>query len=360
MSAPDEDQDKPYDPTPRKLQQARERGEVPKSADLTAAAAVAGFLITAMFMGGQALSDVALTFSRFMSDGHAIDWSGSPAPAIAGIFLAALPGILPWFVFPMAAAAAVLFVQRAWVVAPEKLSPKISRISPVSNAKQKFGRGGLFEFAKSSVKLVIFCTCLAFFFVGRLPDIITTMAMEPSGATLELLRHTVAFVAIVLVVAAGIGLVDYVWQVAEHVRKNRMSRKELMDESKETEGDPHIRQQRRQKGYDIATNRMLSEVPNADVVIVNPEHFAVALKWERASGRAPICIAKGQDEVALRIRRAAAETGVPMRRDPPTARAIYASVDIGREIHSEHYRPVAAAIRFAEAMRVRARERLRR
>lgn len=139
-----------------------------------------------------------------------------------------------------------------------------------------------------------------------------------------------------------------------------MSRKELMDESKETEGDPHIRQQRRQKGYDIATNRMLSEVPNADVVIVNPEHFAVALKWERASGRAPICIAKGQDEVALRIRRAAAETGVPIRRDPPTARAIYASVDIGREIHSEHYRPVAAAIRFAEAMRARARERRRR
>jgi flagellar biosynthetic protein FlhB len=134
-----------------------------------------------------------------------------------------------------------------------------------------------------------------------------------------------------------------------------MSRKELMDETKDSEGDPVMKQQRRQRAYDIATNRMMADVPKADVVIVNPRHYAVALRWDRTAGGAPVCVAKGVDEVALRIRTVAMEAGVPIRQDPPTARALHASVEIGAEIRPEHYRPVAAAIRFAEAVRKRAR-----
>ncbi|OYU17392.1 MAG: hypothetical protein CFE34_16050 [Rhodobacteraceae bacterium PARR1] len=112
---------------------------------------------------------------------------------------------------------------------------------------------------------------------------------------------------------------------------------------------------RRQRGQEIALNRMLADLPGADVVIVNPTHYAVALKWNRAAGVPPVCIAKGTDEVALRIRQAAAQHGIPVRHDPPTARALHASVRIGEPIRPDHYRAVAAAIRFAEALRRKAK-----
>ena len=168
---------------------------------------------------------------------------------------------------------------------------------------------------------------------------------------------SVEYFGIVLLLAFTIGGIDYLWQHQEHLRKNRMSRKELQDEAKQTEGDPHTKQQRRQRGYEIAMNKMLADVPDADVVIVNPTHYAVALKWSRAAGAAPICVAKGVDEVAARIRQIASESAVPIHRDPPTARALYASVDISQEIQPEHYQAVAAAIRFAELMRRKARVR---
>ena len=132
-----------------------------------------------------------------------------------------------------------------------------------------------------------------------------------------------------------------------------MSRKEMIDEAKDSEGDPHVKMQRRQRGQEIATNRMLQDVATADVVVLNPTHYAVALKWNRKGRGAPVCVAKGMDEIAARIREKAAEAGVPMHRDPPTARAIHASVEIGQPIRPEHYQAVAAAIRFAEAMRKR-------
>jgi flagellar biosynthetic protein FlhB len=128
-----------------------------------------------------------------------------------------------------------------------------------------------------------------------------------------------------------------------------------MDEQKESEGDPHFKGQRRQRGIGIAMNQMLADVAKADVVIVNPTHYAVALSWNRGSTRAPVCVAKGTDEIAARIREMAAEHAVPIRRDPPTARALYASVEIGEEIGREHFRAVAAAIRFAEGLRRKAR-----
>jgi flagellar biosynthesis protein FlhB len=195
---------------------------------------------------------------------------------------------------------------------------------------------------------------LGFFIAARLPEILTTMALDPGMAMSVLLKLATAFLMIVLLVNGVIGGIDFLWQRGEHVRKLRMSHKEMMDEFKESEGDPHVKQQRRQRGYDIAMNRMLADVPKADVVLVNPTHYAVALKWSRAKGTAPVCVAKGVDEIAARIREAAAEAGVPIHRDAPTARALHATVEIGEEVRPEHYQAVAAAIRFAEAMRKKA------
>jgi len=154
----------------------------------------------------------------------------------------------------------------------------------------------------------------------------------------------------------AIAIADYVWQKSQFLKRQRMSLEELRDELKETDGDPHTKQARRQMAQDIATNRMLADVPTADVVVVNPEHYAVALKWARTKGSAPTCVAKGLDAVADKIREIAIENAVPIFRDPPTARALYASVETGDEIQVEHYQAIAAAIRFADAMRKKAKQ----
>ena len=134
-----------------------------------------------------------------------------------------------------------------------------------------------------------------------------------------------------------------------------MSRKELTDEAKNSDGDPAMKQQRRQKGIAIAMNQMMADVPDADVIIVNPTHYAVALKWDRMRGGAPECVAKGVDLVAAQIREVAQENGVPIHSDPPTARALFATVEIGDQIMRDHYKAVAAAIRFADRVRKAAR-----
>jgi flagellar biosynthesis protein FlhB len=207
------------------------------------------------------------------------------------------------------------------------------------------------------VKLVIYATVLWVFLAAQLPRLMAVMQQSPGQAVAEMMRLIVAFLAIVVVIMAAIGAVDYFWQRFDHLRRQRMSHQELRDEYKQSEGDPHMKQARRQRAQEIASNKMMADVPKADVIIVNPTHFAVALKWDRTSLGAPVCVAKGVDRVALKIRELAEEAGVPVHSDPPTARALHAGVEIGQEITPEHYAPVAAAIRFAEAMRAKARAR---
>lgn len=353
-----EDEDKQYEASQKKLDDARKKGEVPRSTDLTTAAAYAGFILAAGVLGQRiflTLGDVLAGFLARADVASTLLFSGSGRPFAGGALIAVLWAAAPLFLLPATFALLAVIAQRAFVVTPDKLMPKLSRISVLSNAKNKFGRAGLFEFAKSFVKLSVYGLVLGGYLTSRTPPIIASLALDPGLVTVLLLRLCLEFLLIVLAISGVIGGLDFLWQRAEHLRKNRMSRKEMTDEHKDAEGDPHVKQQRRQRGYEIATNKMLADVPGADVIVVNPEHYAVALRWERGKGRAPVCVAKGVDEIAARIREVASENGVPIHRDPPTARALFATVEIGHEIHPEHYAAVAAAIRFAEVMRQTAR-----
>ena len=349
------DPDKPYEASPRKLERAREKGEFPRSRDTLAAAAYLGLLAVAFALGGAVLSRSGEVLAALIAGAGEATRRGAGLATVAAALTGLAPPVAVLLGIPTLFVALIITVERGWVFATNKISPRLDRISPISNAKQKFGRSGLFEFAKSAVKLIVVSACFAFFLLGRLPDILATVGLDARGVAAQALLHTRDFLVLVAALAVVIGAIDHFWQQAEHLRQQRMSRKELTDEAKEAEGDPWVKQQRRQRGYDIATNRMLSDVPKADVVIVNPLHYAVALRWDRAAGGAPVCIAKGTDEIALRIRTVAIESGVPIRHDPPTARALHAAVKIGDEVLPEQYRPVAAAIRFADAMRQRAR-----
>ena len=136
-----------------------------------------------------------------------------------------------------------------------------------------------------------------------------------------------------------------------------MTHQEIKDESKQAEGDPYMRASRRERGREIANNRMLHDVASADVIITNPTHYAVAMKWTRAEGSVPVCVAKGEDELARRIRVRAEQEKIPIHSDPPTARSLHALVDVGKPILPEHYKAVAAAIVFADKLRAQQRER---
>ncbi|MDZ4096329.1 MAG: flagellar type III secretion system protein FlhB [Paracoccaceae bacterium] len=357
MNDEDDSADKEHEPSQRKLEQAREKGEIARSPDLTTAASYAGLILAAVTVGAASLRDAGQAAAVFLDQPDRLSrlyFTAGTAPMGAAISTFAW-AFAPFFLVPAFAALLVVVAQRALIFTPDKLQPKLSRISLIEGAKNKFGRSGLFEFAKSLIKLLVFSIILGAFLTARGDEIIGTLYLSPAMATMVLLQLVVKFLFLILMIALVIGGVDYFWQQAEHSRRNRMSRKEMMDEHKESEGDPHTKAQRRQRGVDIATNRMLRDVATADVIVVNPTHYAVALKWDRGARRAPVCVAKGVDEVAARIRERAAEAGIPTHRDPATARALYASVDIGQEIRPEQYRAVAAAIRFAEAMRRRAR-----
>lgn len=359
MSGSSDDEEKQHDPTPKRLQDARKKGEIARSNDLNTAAGYAGLSLIAASVGAATLTGLAAALMTLFERADTLAplvFGGSGQVLSGGLMAEVLKDIAPWFVAPAVAALVSILVQRSLIVAPEKLKPKLSRISPLSNAKNKFGHAGLFEFAKSAVKLTLYAALLAIYLTRRLPQMLASMQLSPAMAMAQMVRMSVEFLLVVVVIAALIGVGDYLWQYFDHIRRNRMSLKEIKDEFKQSEGDPHMKQQRRQKGISLAMNQMLADVPKADVVIVNPTHYAVALKWDRNAPGAPVCVAKGVDEIAARIRELAAGAGIPMHRDPPTARALHATVEIGEEVQPEHYKAVAAAIRFAEAMRSKASE----
>ena len=283
---------------------------------------------------------------------------GPGGPRLVGAILAeALVALAPFFLLPAAAVLVSLLAQQAIVFSGDKLAPKLSRISILANAKQKFGANGLVEFAKAAVKLAAIAVALFVYLAGDLDRMLGAARAEPAVVGALMIESLRVLLTTACLIAVTIAAVDIVWQRFSHSRRLRMSLQEMREEHRQSEGDPHVKGQRRSRAEAIATNRMLLDVPKADVVIVNPTHYAVALRWSRAKGSAPVCVAKGEDAVALRIREVAATAGVPVHVDPPTARALHATVEIGREIAPEHYRAVAAAVRFADRIRRAAKAR---
>lgn len=349
MTMASEEQEKSHEPTQKRLEDARKKGQIPRSQDALTAAAYAGFLIAVVTLGNRSILASA---EAGMTALHRPD--GIDARSLADAML--LP-LLPLFLLPALPVIAFLIARRGILFTAENLAPKLSRIDPVATAKQRFGPEGMMDFLKGAAKMVLVSVLLAFVLRAELAELMAAPTLDPGPGSALMLAIVTRFIALILGIAIVFALVDILWQTHRHRVRNRMSRQDLVEEQREAEGDPQARTTRRQRAQEIAMNRMLADIPKADVVIVNPQHYAVALKWHRARRQAPICVAKGVDEVALRIRALAAEHGVPVRQDPPTARALFATVEIGREIQPEHYRPVAAAIRFAEAMRKRARAR---
>ena len=360
MSEGESSGEKSYEATQQRLDDARKKGDTPNSKDVAALAAYIGLILALYIAGsgavtatGEALASLFSNADRLAPQMMAMGGAGTSLR----LSIDAVAGIGPLFLLPFLAVLLVIFAQRSMVFAFDKITPKLNRISPLTGAKQKFGVTGIVEFLKASAKLILIAIVLTIYLLAEMDRIVGAARAAPLAAPGQMAEIAFGLLVQIAIVAGVIAVIDFFWQRFDHARKLRMTFQEVKDEHKQSEGDPQTKAQRQRRAQEIAANQMMHDVPKADVVIVNPTHYAVALKWTRGDEGAPVLVAKGVDGVALRIRRVAEESGVPIHSDPPTARAIEATVEIGREIDPDHYHAVAAAIRFAEAMRRKAKER---
>jgi flagellar biosynthetic protein FlhB len=334
------------EPTKRKLDEARRKGDVVKSQDVaafTALAAASGVLL----MGGDWIARAtAEALLPFLAHPEAIDLSGEGS---VGVMRAAMAASLPVLLILVVAAVGGVagnLLQHGFLWAPSKLAPELSKIDPIQGFKRMFGLEGVIAFGKSLAKLlavVAICWSVLKPRIGALEAMpsLSPAAILPYSA--EVLR---ALLIAILVVTALIAGVDWLIARQRFMARMRMSREDVKQENRETDGDPHVKARQKQIRATRARRRMIQNVPKATVVVTNPTHYAVALRYEQGETAAPVCVAKGVDRLALKIRAVAEASGIPVIEDPPLARALHAAIDVDEIIPREHYQAVAQIIGF--------------
>jgi flagellar biosynthetic protein FlhB len=333
-------------PTARRLSEARSKGDIPKSADLASFAALAGSGLLVMSVGGLAVRETALRLLPFLQHPDAIDVSGGGL-AIVGTaaFAAAAPAL--WVLCATAAAAvAGNVLQQGFVWAPSRLAWDFSRLSPAKGFGRLFGIDGFIHFGRSVLKIIAVGVA-AYLILRPKAVLLTNLAGLEVAAVLPFASDILkALLIAALIVFGVIGVADFAIQRLRFLQRLRMTREEVKDDTKQAEGDPHIRAKLRQLRMRRARSRMIQAVPKATVVVMNPTHYAVALRYVQGETAAPICVAKGVDALALRIRDVAKSHEIPVVEDPPLARALFAAMDVDEVIPREHYEAVAKVIGF--------------
>ena len=357
MSDEPDKSEKTEDPSQRKLEEARKKGDVAKSQELTTWFMTLGSTLLFATLAPMSASQLTGELRELMDHAGDIDLTG---PGF-GTFINSLAfGILSVSLVPLiflaVFAIAGNLVQHAPLLSLDPITPKLNRISPLSGAKRLFSSDALVNFVKGLLKITI--VSVALFVViwperDRLDTLISDDLSMLMPVFLEMaLKVFGVAIAIITVIAAA----DYAYQRFKWWERHKMTVKEVKDEYKQMEGDPHVKQRIRQIRNEKARQRMMQSVPGATVVITNPTHYAVALKYDRGMA-APICVAKGMDAIALKIREIATGANVPIVENPPLARALYASVDIDHPIPTDHFKAVAEVIGYV--MRLNAKRRWR-
>jgi flagellar biosynthetic protein FlhB len=350
MAEENEGASRTEEPTPHKLQQARDKGDVVKSADLAPLAALLAAASVVAIMGGDLATDMAMGLRGFVAESGALSLSGGGGQVLLGRVMAVgAPMLLAVLVAAALAGAAGNLVQHGFLFTPQRLKPDWKKVSPVQGLKRIFGPDGLFHFAKTVVKIVL-VSAVAWWAVRPSYEAMQALAAIGPAAILplasDLLRRLVFAVGVLTAVIVGL---DWLWQRQRFMQRMRMTKEELKEDFKQTEGDPYVKARQKQLRIQRSRRRMMAQVPEATVVIMNPTHFAVALKYEPGEAGAPACVAKGMDSLALKIRDVAQAAGVPVVQDAPLARALFAAVEIDEQIPPKHYEAVAKVIGFVLA-----------
>ncbi|NLY29173.1 MAG: flagellar biosynthesis protein FlhB [Firmicutes bacterium] len=334
--------------TPRRREEARKKGQVAKSQELNTALLLLGMALLLGVSGEWAIARLALFVRQVLGDGVGrVEFSlagiqGLHSHAVLCIVVVAGP------VMGTALALGLVsqFLQVGFNFTTEPLAPQLNRLNPVEGAKRIFSKRAFVELLKSCLKIAI-VAYVAYSAIGkdlnRLQALLWVEPIQAAAFTMEGVRRIGLWTGACLLALAGI---DYLYQRWEYEESLKMSVQDVKDELKETEGDPQIRSAIRARQRQLANSRMMQAVPTADVVITNPTHFAVALKYDARSMAAPMVVAKGADYLAARIRQIAVDNDVPIVENPPLARALYDSVPVGREIPADLYQAVAEVLAY--------------
>lgn len=347
MAEEDSGQEKTEDPTPKRLREAREKGDIPRSKELNATALLLAAAAAMLLFGSQvaqALADMMegnLELRREeVFDTHAmiLHLAGSTADAawsVAGFMLTVLVAAL---ISPIALG--------GWNFSAQSIQPKFNRLNPLSGIKRMFSLKALVELAKAVAKFVLvaaFAVVVLFLIEPELLALGGQDVRVAAGKAVEMIGWAFLVISTSLIF---ISLVDVPYQLYDYSHKLKMTLQEVKDEMKNTEGKPEVKGRIRQLQREVAQRKMMGEVPEADVVITNPTHYAVALKYESGGRDAPIVVAKGVDFIALKIREVATEHDVIILSAPPLARALYHSTEIDQEIPAGLYKAVAQVLAY--------------
>ncbi len=346
-----EDQDpdsKTEQPTDKRLRDAREKGQVAKSQEVGHLFIVGTSLALLTLMLPWIMERIGATLVPFLE--RADQFPTDPA-AIGRLLTGVLAEVGIAMAFPLlllvVAALAATFVQVGFLFSTEQVFKlNLNKLNPLKQLQHKFSLRNLVEFLKSLLKLTIVgvvVTVLLLPLWGSVEHIVSLPLEAVVAKTIDYAARILFAVLLVILLLAGL---DYMYQRFEFMKQMRMSRQDVKDEYKQTEGDPTVKARIRQLRMQRARSRMMANVPKADVIVTNPTHFAVALGYDPASNAAPVVLAKGADLIAAKIREIAEENRIPIVSNPPLARALYATAEIDEEIPTEHYQAVAQVISY--------------
>jgi flagellar biosynthesis protein FlhB len=346
------DAEKTERPTQKRLDEARKKGQIPRSQELTAAAVVlvagAGLHLTGKSLGN-GLFDL-MRGGLQLSREQAMD-SSTAISMFAGSAQHALLACAPVFGLTLAAALLAPMSIGGWNLSFGTLAPDFSRLSPIAGFGRMFSMRGAVELVKAFAKFGLVALIAVIFLHFKTGEMLG-LGAEPTAAAIghaiTLSGHALLFLSAGLALIAAI---DVPWQLFNHIKSLRMTREEVREEMKESEGNPEIKGRIRQMQHEISKRRMMQEVPKADVVITNPTHFAVALRYDEKRMRAPVVVAKGADEVAAKIREIAGEHKVPIFEAPPLARALFRAVDLNEAVPAGLYVAVAQVLTYVYQLR---------
>jgi flagellar biosynthetic protein FlhB len=335
------------EPSLRRLQEARERGQLPRSRELTNFATMIGGSAALIAIGGSLAAQMSQIMRRALSfDSKSLRTTDSMSSYLGEACASAVTALLPVFGALIVMVLLASVALGGWNFTTKALAPDFSRLSPLSGLKRLFGLHGISELGKALLKCLVVSAVCAAIVSWLFGDVLALARMTARTAVVRgagLLSWAFVWLCASLALVA---IVDVPLQIFQFKRSLRMTRQELRDESKELDGRPETKQRIRQMQQTLARRRMMHKVPSADVVIVNPTHFAVALKYDAKKMRAPIVLAKGADLVAQNIRRIATENRVPIFEAPKLARALYRSTDLNKEIPSGLYVAVAQVLSY--------------
>lgn len=348
--------EKTEDPTPKRKSEAREKGDVARSQEVSAAVIlIAAFLVLLVFGGGLATSMATVMQRTLAPDavGGNITTGSLSGPTIFS-FWETIRMLAPVMLLLAGAAILAQIGQFGLLFTLKPLAPKLSRLDPIKGAskfidKKKLMKGALDTVKFACIGLIVFAVCTA-----RMPMIAALPSLTMEGAVVVtgriLLEVTLWLLAVMLIIA----VIDFAFQRWRHKEQLKMTKQEVKDERKSSEGDPQVKQRRFSLYQKLVLQQLQSAVPRADVIVTNPTHFAVALAYDADKMNAPRVVAKGADHLAIRIRLLAASHGVPIIERPPLARGLYYGVEVGREVPVEHYEAVAEVLAYVYRLEGRA------